>query len=103
MKIPVILQKIAQQHGLTVVPITYRIMGYKDRGYDLIDKYRNIQLKLQPVWYTNKDRWLVINHAGYRPEYVSKMHYLQRLTQLKHYLARENFKPIGHTGYVLAP
>jgi len=61
------LQKFAEMHNLEIVTIKYRNQGLRvtRKGYDLINENREIKLSLEPVSYSNGDKWLV--REGHTP------------------------------------
>lgn len=87
------LEDFAYKHGLTVVKINYRFKNYKFRGYDLIDADNYIQLKIEPVHYSNGDRWLVTDYT----KTFTGSEYMKSLRELKN----TTISP-RNTGFILS-
>ena len=93
------LQKIAEKHGLQLVPVRYRRNGIdiKPKGYDLIDYSRTIYLSFEP-WYANDGtRWLMKDYTASNPFIM----YMKDIREVTKWMQKVEFSPQGETGYRL--
>ena len=95
------LQKIADKHGLQLVPVNYYYSGIrlKRKGYDLIDYSRTIYLSFEPVESTSTDgiKWILMSMARHNPFFAQ----LKSIKSADKILSKEGFNPIGSTGNIL--
>jgi len=91
------LQKFADNYAFTIVPIKYKYQGIrvKRKGFDLIDRGRQIHLSFEPTSYSNGDKWLVHNYCQKNHFYATSIP--DAIKKLKEY----GFWPVMHTGRVL--
>lgn len=91
------LQKFADNYAFTIVPINYTYQGIrvKRKGFDLIDRGRQIHVSLEPTSYSNGDKWLVSNHC--QNNYFYAKNIPEAIKLLKEY----GFWPVMHTGRAL--
>lgn len=95
------LEGFAQQHGLTIKPISYTFQGIENErsGYDLINDKRQIQMSIEP--YNNDyydDKWLVVDKTKSNgiPGGIKHLKSLKELPKVF-----PNFKPKDFTGFSL--
>jgi hypothetical protein len=91
------LQKFADNYAFTIVPIRYTYQGIrvKRKGFDLIDRGRQIHLSFEPKFYSNGDKWLVHNYSqGY-------FMYAKNIPDAVKKLKEDGFWPVMHTGMSL--
>ncbi len=81
------LLHLAESVNGRVEQLSFRFNGVFQTGYAIVDSDNNELLTLEPVHYSNGDRWLVNNHCAERITYVKS---LRGLTA--------DIKPM-HTGY----
>lgn len=62
MKIPQKLKTYAESNDLILVPITYTFQGYRCKGWDICKSNGQIMFGIEPAWYSNGDRWMVLHH-----------------------------------------
>jgi hypothetical protein len=91
------LQKFADNYAFTIVPIRYTYQGIrvKRKGFDLIDRGRQIHLSFEPTHYSNGDKWLVKNYCQGGVMYAKNIP--DAIKKLKEY----GFWPVMHTGMSL--
>ena len=88
------LQKFAEIYGFNIAPITYKYQGIRVRrkGFDLIDKSRQIHLSFEPTHYSNGDKWLIKNYCQ------GGIMYAKSIPDAVKKLKADNFHPVEHTG-----
>ena len=91
------LQKFADNYAFTIVPIRYKYQGIrvKRKGFDLIDRGRQIHLSFEPTEYSNGDKWLVHNYCQ------GGIMYAKNIPEAIKQLKADNFHPVMHTGHTL--
>lgn len=71
------LDNFCSKTGYIYKAITYRSQGFKVRrkGYDIIDQNGAIVVQLEPVDYSNGDKWFIGGHSKYRgvPSYIKRV------------------------------
>jgi hypothetical protein len=92
------LQKFADNYAFTIVPIRYTYQGIrvKRKGFDLIDRGRQIHVSFEPTHYSNGDKWLVKTY-GYKECFMYAKNIPDAIKKLK----EESFWPVMHTGRML--
>lgn len=61
MNIPKSIQRLADIHGCRVEVLRFKAHGQSQKGYAIVDNDNNELLEVEPVRYSNGDRWLVRN------------------------------------------
>lgn len=92
MKAPKSLIELAATVDGSIHSINYRAHGQVSKGWVIVDKDRNELLEVEPVYYSNGDRWIVRNKTFNRHFYVKSLRYLHTKCQIQ----------AGYTGYKLS-
>lgn len=88
------LDLLAESKGCKVIKIGYKFQGIslKRKGFDVVDGWNSILISIEPIHYTNGDRWLVNNYC------TGKQIYLKNLAYIKNQI----ITPGMQTGYKLS-
>lgn len=87
MRTPKSLQLLADKFNLFIEVLIFHANGQSSKGFALVDSDSNEIVEIEPVWYSNGDRWK-INVRG-----QSGLIYVKSLRNLKLELKA------GHTGW----
>lgn len=95
MKVQKTLTNLSEKYNLKIETITYRVAWcnakIKRKGYDLIKQDGERFVKIEPVFYNNRDKWL-INFTDHSEIYYIKS--LRELPALIDKLFEPDLKPI---------
>lgn len=73
MSTPKSLQQFAAKIGAFVEPLNFRMHGKSLRGWAIVDADNNELAEIEPVYYSNGDRWKVSTHGQTALRYLKSL------------------------------